>query len=126
MPPSPSTGNGTARTRTSAIVALVSFVAYLAVPGGLRLVALALMLVAAVGVVACSVVAARERGSRTTVLRVAAASAVGMVSSVLYLNSMGGAPTAIVGVLLLLVSINGLFFSSLLLRRTRLGRGVSR
>jgi len=57
---------------------------------------------------------------------VAAASAVGMVTSVLYLNSMGDEPTAIVGVLLLLVSINGLFFSSLLLRRTRLGRGVSR
>jgi hypothetical protein len=111
-------------TRIAAIVALVSFVAYLSVPGAIRLVVLAVLLTSSVGVVVCSVRAMRERSGSAVVLRVAAASAAGMVGSVLYLNSLSDEPTAIplVGVLVLLVSINGLFVSSLMLRRSRLSR----
>lgn len=111
-------------TRIAAIVALVSFVAYLSVPGGIRLVMLAVLLTSSVGVVVCAVRAMREGSGSTTVLRVAAGSAAGMVGSVLYLNSLSDEPTAIpiVGVLVLLVSINGLFISSLMLRRSLLSR----
>jgi len=111
-------------TRTAAIVALVSFVAYLSVPGAIRLVVFAVLLVASVGVVAFAVRALREQSGSTAVLWVALASAVGMVGSILYLNSLSDEPTAIplVGVLVLLASINGLFATCLLLRRSRLSR----
>jgi hypothetical protein len=51
-----------------------------------------------------------------------------MVSSVLYLVSLAtGLPAfPLVGVLLLLVSINGLFVASLMLRRRSLERGAGR
>ena len=79
-------------------------------------------------VVACAALAIRDRSGFPRLHWVAAASAVGMVSSVLYLVSLAtGRPAfPLLGVLLLLVSINGLFVASLLLRRRSLGRGVSR
>jgi hypothetical protein len=111
-------------TRIAAIVALVSFVAYLSVPGGVRLVVLVVLLTSSAGVVVCSVRAMRERSGSMAVLRVAAASAAGMAGSVLYLNSLSDEPTAIpiVGTLVLLMSLGGLFAASLMLRRSMLSR----
>ena len=114
-----------ARTSKASTVALLAFVGYLVAPGALRLVVFAVMAVAAVWVVACVALAIRDRSGHPRLHWVAAASAVAMVSSVLYLVSLasGGPAFPLLGVLLLLVSINGLFVASLLLRRRSLGRG---
>lgn len=116
---------GAARTSKASTLALLSFVVYLVAPGTFRLVVFAVMSAAAVSVVACAALAIRDRSGSTRLHWVAAASAVGMVSSVLYLISLASGRPALplVGVLLLLVSINALFVASLLLRRRSLGRG---
>ena len=132
MPSTPRTSDSSrsaaARTSKASTLALVSFVVFLLAPGAIRLLVFAVMAGAAVWVVACAALAIRDQHSSTRLLWVAAASAVGMVSSVLYLVSLAtGLPAfPLVGVLLLLVSINGLFVASLLLRRRSLGRGAGR
>jgi hypothetical protein len=124
MTPDSSPRSSAEHTRTAAIVALVSFVAYLSLPGATRLLVFAVLLTASAAVVVFAVRALREGSARTAVLWVALTSAGGMVGSILYLNSLSDEPTAIplIGVLVLLVSINGLFVASLLLRRSRLSR----
>lgn len=113
------------RTSKAATVALLSFVVYLVAPGPLRLVIFAVMAGADVWVVACAALAIRDPTGFPRLHWLAAASAVGMVSSVLYLVSLasGGPAFPLLGVLLLLVSINGLFVASLVLRRRSIGRG---
>ena len=132
MPSKHSTGDSSrsaaARTSKASTLALVSFVVFLLAPGAIRLVVFAVMAAAAVWVVACTALAVRDRSGSPRLHWVAAASAVGMVSSVLYLVSLStGRPAfPLLGVLLLLASVNGLFVASLMLRRRSLGRGVSR
>jgi hypothetical protein len=106
------------RARIAVIAALVGFVAYLAMPSGIRAAALVVMVAASCAVVVCVITAARRRSASRTVAGVAAASAAGLVGSVFYLSSLSDEPTAIplVGSFVLLLSIVGLFASSLLLR----------
>ena len=91
-------GNGgvdLGRARMAVVAALVGFVAYLAVPSGIRTAALVVMVAAACAVVVCAVSAVRHRAGTRTVTGIAAASAVGLVGSVLYLDSLADEPTAI-------------------------------
>jgi len=128
MTPDASPRSSAAGTRTSAIVALVGFVAYLSVPPGIRLPVFAVWLVASVAVVVFAVRAIRERSGSTAVLSVAAASAIGMIGSIVYLNALADrpVPVLVVGAIVMLISINGLFASILLLRRSSLFRRISR
>ena len=128
MTPDPAPRSSAAHTRTSAIVALAGFVAYLSVPPGIRLPVFAIWLVAAVAVVVFAIRGIHDRSGSTAALSVAAASAVGMVGSILYLNALAdrSVPVLAVGAIVMLVSVNGLFAAILLLRRSSLFRRISR
>jgi hypothetical protein len=125
---SDSTRAAAARTSKASTLALLSFVVFLLAPGAFRLVIFAVMAAGAVWVVACAGLAIRDPGGSPRLHWVAAASAVGMVGSVLYLLSLStGRPgVPLLGVLLLLGSINGLFVASLLLRRRSIDPGAGR
>jgi hypothetical protein len=117
-------GNGrldAGHARIAVVVALVGFVAYLAVPSGVRVGAL---VAASCAVVVCAGVVIRTRSGSPAVAGVAAASSVGLVGSVLYLRSLADEPSAIplAGTFVLLLSLIGLVTSSLLLRRPVSGR----
>jgi hypothetical protein len=120
-------GNGrldAGHARIAVVVALVGFVAYLAVPSGVRVAALVVMVAASCAVVVCAGVVIRTRSGSPAVAGVAAASSVGLVGSVLYLRSLADEPSAIplAGTFVLLLSLIGLVTSSLLLRRPVSGR----
>jgi hypothetical protein len=109
---------GVKNARAAAVVTLVSFVGYVAVPSVLRPVVVVVMVASAVAVVVCATAWMRtplgSRGIGTT----AVVSALGLLGAVAYLHSVADEPAAIpvVGVLVLLVSLVGLVVSALSLR----------
>lgn len=114
-------GNGgfsARRARLAVVIALLSFVAFVAVPSRAEVALLVVLLLAALAVLVCSLGWMRSGSGPRTVAAVAAASAVGLVGSVLRLRSLADEPSAIplAGVSVLLLSLVGLIVSAVLLR----------
>lgn len=114
--------------RAATVLALVAFVGFLVVPDDLRTPALVVLLATAAAVVVLGVGWMRRRRSVPAVGVVDVASALGLVGSVLYLDSLADEPSAIpiAGSLVLLLSLVGLVVSAVRLRSTPRRRPLSR
>ena len=99
--------------RMAVALALVGFVAFLAVPSALRVVAVVVMVAGSLAVVVCALAWRRTPPGSTALGAVAVVSAVGLVGSVAYLSSLADEPSAIPlgGTFALLLSLVGLVVS---------------
>ncbi len=106
------------KARIAVAVALLSFVAELAVPSGIKIAPLVVMVTASLSVLVCSLGWTLGRAGSRVVGGLASGSAVGLVGSVLYLRSLSDESSVIPlgGSFVLLLSLIGLVVSMLLLR----------
>ena len=114
--------------RMAVVVALAGFVSFLAVPSGLRVAALVVMVAGSLAVAVCALAWMRTPPGVTGIGAVAIASALGLVGSVFYLTSIADEPAAIPlgGTFVLLVSLVGLVVSLFCLHDKRSEQSVSR